>query len=120
MEGVHETVEEIFRSIKFWLQHVSSKPKKEQALSQSEKLLLRHFDITPMVSRERPCRIVKWAKPAIGRVKLNVDGSCSGNPGMAGGGGVVRDDMGRLAAGFSPFFGDGSNNEAELRALMMD
>lgn len=69
--------------------HLSSNLKKVRALSQSEELLLKNLDISPVVSHERPFRVVKWTKPTICRVKLNVDGSCLGNPGMTSGGGVV-------------------------------
>ena len=35
--------------------------------------------------------MVKWDRPRIGWMKLNTDGSSLGNPGSAGGGGVIRD-----------------------------
>ena len=47
-----------------------------------------------------------------------MDGSCRGNPGNCGGGGVLRDHRGRMNAGFSAHYGFGTNNEAELRALL--
>ncbi|TXG48152.1 hypothetical protein EZV62_027446 [Acer yangbiense] len=50
--------------------------------------------------------------------ELNLDGSSLGNPGPAGGGGVLRDSVGNFIFGFSKFFGSCSNNEAELRAMV--
>ena len=35
--------------------------------------------------------LVKWNKPSIGWHKLNTDDASIGNPGKAGGGGVIRD-----------------------------
>ncbi|CAI9780944.1 unnamed protein product [Fraxinus pennsylvanica] len=65
MEGNHETVEEIFRLIKFWLQYVSANLKKVRALLQSEELLLKNLDISLVVSLERHFRVIKWTKPTV-------------------------------------------------------
>lgn len=51
-------------------------------------------------------------------MKLNVDGSSLGNPGQAGGGGVIWNDKGKLVSAISIFFGEATNNKAELRALI--
>lgn len=50
-------------------------------------------------------------------MKLNVDGSCRGNLGNCGGGGVIRDHQGNFKAAFSEAFGFSTNNVIELRAL---
>ena len=44
---------------------------------------------------------VKWEKPAIGWRKLNSDGSSLGNPGRAGGGGLIQDEEGNWVLGYS-------------------
>lgn len=62
-------------------------------------------------------RWVRWLWPQIGAVKLNVDGSSKGNPGMAGFGGVIRGDQGRWIVGFQGSLGIAGNLEAELMAL---
>ena len=37
---------------------------------------------------------IRWERPSHGWVKLNTDGSSLGNPGPAGGGGVIHDEEG--------------------------
>ena len=37
---------------------------------------------------------IRWEKPQPGWIQLNTDGSALGNPGRAGGGGILRDDQG--------------------------
>ena len=49
------------------------------------------------------CRVqiqVKWTKPPIGWVKLNIDGTMYGNPVKVGGGGVFRSSSGDWIGGF--------------------
>lgn len=58
-----------------------------------------------------------WKKPPEGWFKLNCDDSCRCNPGNSGGGGVIRDETGRVKGAFSACFGIGTNNEAEVRAV---
>ena len=61
--------------------------------------------------------MVKWDRPGIGWMKLNTDGSSLGNPGSAGGGGVIRDWHGRWVASFSRKIGIASSLLAELWAI---
>ena len=60
---------------------------------------------------------VIWERPRRGWWKLNTDGSSLGNPGLAGGGGLIRDEMGSCVVGFSRNIGVTSSFEAELWAL---
>lgn len=60
---------------------------------------------------------VRWERSRRGWWKLNTDGSSMGNPGLAGGGGIVRDEMGSWVMGFSRNIGATSSFEAELWAL---
>lgn len=60
---------------------------------------------------------IHWDKPEERWTKLNTDGSSLGNPGLAGGGGVIRDWTGRWIAGFSRKIGITSSLMAELWAI---
>ena len=44
---------------------------------------------------------VRWIKPPRDWLKLNMDGASQGNPGKAGGGGVIRDSSRKWVKGFS-------------------
>ena len=60
---------------------------------------------------------IRWEKPIQGWWKLNTDGSYCGNTGLAGCGGVVRDDAGRWIIGFSKCIGMTSNFAIEMWGL---
>ncbi|CAI9763284.1 unnamed protein product [Fraxinus pennsylvanica] len=45
-------------------------------------------------------------------------GSSLGNPGQVGGGGVIRNEKDELVSAFCTYFGEATNNEAELRAII--
>ena len=60
---------------------------------------------------------VKWSKPLEQWFKLNTDGASSGNPGKAGGGGLIRDCNGKWIKGFSRSIGHASNFVVEFWAL---
>ena len=67
--------------------------------------------------RDLTCSIIKrvrWEKPQAGWKKLNTDGASKGNPGLAGCGGVIRDENGRWIAGFSRRIGVTTSFEAEV------
>lgn len=52
----------------------------------------------------------------VGSLNL-ADGASRGNPGLSGGGGVIRDHHGTIVYAFSCFYGDTTNTMAELQAL---
>ena len=60
---------------------------------------------------------ISWAKPPSDWCKLNTDGASIGNPGKAGGGGVLRDCEGRWMRGFVRSIGETTSIMAEFWAL---
>ena len=62
-------------------------------------------------------RWVRWEWPPEGVMKLNVDGCSRGNPGLAGFGGLVRDDGGQWILGFAGRVGVADNLLPELMAI---
>ena len=68
------------------------------------------------------CKIVKqvrWEKPCSGWLKLNTDGASMGNPGLAGGGGLLRDEDGSWIGGFARKIGISSSFTTELWAIIL-
>lgn len=61
---------------------------------------------------------VQWFPSAHSLVKLNSDGCSKGNPGIGGGGGLLRDSQGYFLFGFSCYFGWVSSLQAEIKALL--
>ncbi|XP_042969028.1 uncharacterized protein LOC122301702 [Carya illinoinensis] len=117
MEGSLESIEGVWRSLKIFLLSLSEECSKIGSLSLSDEraLWILHVPVHPMC--RRPSRVVSWPKPSNGFVKLNVDGSYQGNPCNCGGGWIIQDSRGMFLGAFSAYFGHGTNNEAELRAL---
>lgn len=66
----------------------------------------------------RDHKIETWSKPPTGWLKLNCDDSCRNNPGSSGGGGILRYAEGNMKGAFSIHFGIGTNNGAELKAIV--
>ena len=59
---------------------------------------------------------ISWSLPPEGSLKLNIDGSSKGNPGLSGRGAVLRNHRGKFVLAGSYFNGVCTNMEAELRA----
>ena len=60
---------------------------------------------------------VRWTSPPVQWVKLNSDGSSMGNPGHAGGGGIIRNAEGKWIKGYERSIGNTTSIAAELWAL---
>ncbi|XP_071933890.1 uncharacterized protein [Coffea arabica] len=65
-----------------------------------------------------PDGVVRWEMPSTGICKLNTDGCSLGNPGISGGGGVLRDSSGSLIFGFSIPLGELISLQTETRSLL--
>ena len=60
---------------------------------------------------------VRWEKSPLNWYKLNIDGASCGNPGRAGGGGVIRDSARNWIKGFARYIGYTTCIIAEFWAL---
>ena len=60
---------------------------------------------------------VRWLPPSLDWVKVNFDGSSMGNPGLARGGGLIRNQEGEWVKGYVRVIGCATSVAAELWAL---
>ena len=60
---------------------------------------------------------IRWEKPPVGWMKLNTNGSVFGSLGVAGWGGVIRDDRGNWISGFTKRIGITNSFTAEMWGL---
>ena len=62
---------------------------------------------------------IQWLAPGPGMVKFNIDGCSKGNPGVSGGGGILRNSAGCMVFAFSGYLGRCTNLQAEAKALLI-
>ena len=70
-----------------------------------------------LASKRQSIILVCWNKPLKGWFKLNSDGASLGNPGKAGGGGLIRDSYGKWIKGYMRHIGISTSIIAEFWAL---
>lgn len=116
MEGQLESVASMWSTDKPCLRSCSDRMRRSGVVSRVDAEILAALDVNFSCPVTRRLRLVKWMKPVVGR-ELNTDGSCRGNLGNMGGGGVIQDSDGGFLAAFSNCFGFGTNNESKIRAL---
>lgn len=69
---------------------------------------------TQLTNNTKKFMRIKWKLPPKGWYKINVDGAACSNPGVAGIGGIIRDDKENVITAFSKNTGHSSNNKAEV------
>ncbi|XP_042950232.1 uncharacterized protein LOC122282338 [Carya illinoinensis] len=119
MEGKTILTEEIWRSICVWLRRVQNSLTTITKIGVVDEERLRDLSIPVLPIKKVQAKLVCWKKPKNGRLKLNIDGCSLGNPGSSGAGGIIRDMHGNMVLSFSCSLGVGSNNHAELKALLI-
>ncbi|KAK9292819.1 hypothetical protein L1049_020799 [Liquidambar formosana] len=75
------------------------------------------FPVNTSSSSLDSTRLIFWAFPPTGWVKLNTNGSVFGNPGVAAIGGLIRDASGNWIKGFMGNLGICTNTITELWAI---
>jgi len=118
MEGVMESVQQVWCSIKYWVSWIAVKLNNVNLLNRRDEGILKCFNMPLNVMRKEIVIPVRWKQPKQGWVKLNVDGCSLGNPGPSGAGGIIRDEKGNLVCGFAIAMGHHSNNYSELMGLL--
>lgn len=68
--------------------------------------------------RKREEVMIRWTYPREGWVKLNNDGATKGNPGPAGGGGLIRGHRGEFVVAYAMSCGRCMCTKAELNAVV--
>ncbi|XP_071918841.1 uncharacterized protein [Coffea arabica] len=77
------------------------------------------FDWSHLTTSAFDVKLVRWEATSTGSLVLNTDGCSKGNPGVGGGGGVLRDSTGMPLVAFSAFFGETTCLRAETLALLI-
>ncbi|XP_027065969.1 uncharacterized protein [Coffea arabica] len=80
---------------------------------------LQLYEWTTQQTSRYSFHLVWWKAKEAGLLTLNTDGCSKGNPGVSGGGGILRDSSGLPLFAFSTYFGEISSLRAEALALVM-
>ncbi|KAK0605824.1 hypothetical protein LWI29_031084 [Acer saccharum] len=91
LEGKLESISDVWLSIKHWVQILSNSLTEVRHWNYSDDRVLRNMEVQILLKKQKKIQVLRWLKPAPGRLKLNLDGSSLGNSSPAGGGGVLRD-----------------------------
>ncbi|KAH9293663.1 hypothetical protein KI387_041132, partial [Taxus chinensis] len=93
------------------------KGKAKKPYPKREQKVLDKFTLGP-VELHKPKKNSIWIRPEENVVKLNFDGASKGNLGLAGGGGILRNNEGDWLFVYVGPLGWQTNNMAEARALL--
>ncbi|XP_035546597.1 ribonuclease H-like [Juglans regia] len=118
MDGKYDSAVIVWRSVRVWIKSLANNINFVSHLSMHDLKILEDFNLERPHISMRPSKIVKWSRPPSGWVKLNCDGSCRGNRGNSGGGGIIRNWNGLVKGAFSAHYGVGTNSGAEMKAIL--
>lgn len=115
--GKSISLSQVFMYIKLWIKDFSFLFKDLFCRNDAEKNILQGFGLENLKIKMNNPLILYWCRPPHGSFKLNVDGASRGNPGLGGGGGIIRNQHGDLIDAFSRSYGRCTNVVAEFNAL---
>lgn len=85
----------------------------------TEFAILRSLNINLRFKNSPKIREKIWHPPIIGWLKVNTDGAAQDSPGLAGGGGIFRDHLGKFVACFAAFYDIQHAIYAELLSVIL-
>lgn len=91
MEGRNKNFDQVWRQIRYWVSALVENSKTIRMFTLSDMELVRELNLSLRPMCARLGKLISWIKPPTSWVKLNCDGSCRGNMGNSGGGGIIRD-----------------------------
>lgn len=117
MEGKQENANQVWQAVRVWINLLGNKIVSVPKLFVHDRKILEEFRLKCPSTCKRPEKIVTRSRPPTGWMKINCDGSC-GNPRTWGGGSIIQDSNGVVLGAFSTHYGYGTNNGAELKAIL--
>lgn len=78
-EGVLDSLDSMWLTIKYWLRHISASLEKASSLSHADQRLFQEMEVPVCPIKRRLPQVIKWTRPTVRWVKLNVDDSSRGN-----------------------------------------
>lgn len=103
---------------------VKNKADQDNKVSNRDLQILKAFNLDNRMSvatmnrqQEMSITLSIWKRPPSGFLKLNFDGASRGNPGMAGIGGIIRNNAREIQHIYNRALGEETNNEMEFAAM---
>ncbi|KAF5179844.1 hypothetical protein FRX31_030568 [Thalictrum thalictroides] len=108
--------QQLILSIRYWIMKLGACFKPSSRSSTAFDFIAKRLAIQAKNPPLKQPTLVYWTRPRDDFLALNTDGAAS--EGLAAGGGILRDKYGNHLLNFFSFYGDGSNNVAESRAIL--
>lgn len=118
MEGRQDPVQVVWHSIKHCIGVICQGISLGQRITQADRYIIQSLNIPHIPTQQNQIQFISWKKPLQNRIKLIMDRSSLGNPGISGAGGLILDSHGDLLLAFLVNLGYGSSTREELMALL--
>ncbi|OVA19150.1 hypothetical protein BVC80_417g60 [Macleaya cordata] len=106
----------LFKQVLKWIRDINLLLKVKNHSPRTLGTILLTCRLASILVRKKHILLLRWSRPPLGYFILNTDGASL--PQGAVGGGVIRNDNGDLVATFHSFYEIGTNNLAEIHALL--
>ncbi|KAF5191361.1 Ribonuclease h domain [Thalictrum thalictroides] len=113
---IHKLARKIILKVRYWCLRLAPHFKASAGSSTSTNKIANNLGFNIYNPPRKPPSLVYWTRPPDEALVLNTDGAAMN--GVSAGGGILRDHQGRHMANFFNFYGEGTNNQAECRAIL--